>query len=225
MTDRSHGVRMPKQTFFNLPDDKRRLIEQIAADEFAEHGYEAASISQMVSRAGIAKGSFYQYFEDKQDLFMHLVDLVQEEKLATFKDRQAPEPDMDFFSTLRWMFEAGFEYAAAQSRLNQAVSRVLFGEGLFMGQLFKEAREVSSRMFATMIQKAAERGELDTAVDPETGAFVVETLINSLGLFILNQQHLSEEDLLRGGIDWLHSDRARQIIDSVLFILEHGLRK
>ncbi|MBN1430407.1 MAG: TetR/AcrR family transcriptional regulator [Anaerolineae bacterium] len=216
---------MPKQTFFNLPEDKQRLIEEVAVDEFAGRGYAAASISQIVSRAGIAKGSFYQYFEDKHDLFMHLVNRVTEEKHAYFKDCRPPDPGIDFFANLRWMFEAGFAYAAAQSRLNQAVSRVLFGEGLFMGEMFKEARQASAQMFVEMLQQAAERGDIDANVDPTVAAFAVETLLNSLGLFILNQQAVSQEVLQQGRIDWLTSEQARQIVDNMLFVLEHGLRK
>jgi AcrR family transcriptional regulator len=216
---------MPKQTFYNLPDDKRRLIEQIAVDEFAEHGFEGASISRMVSSAGIAKGSFYQYFEDKNDLFMHLVDLVAQTKMAHFRDRQPPDPDLDFFSYLRWMFQAGSEYAAAESRLNQAVSRVLFSEGLFLGETFRAAREASSRMFAGMIRQAAERGHINQAVDPDVAAFIVETLLNSLGMFILSQQPVDQNDLEQGGLEWLLTDRAHAIIDSTLFVLEYGLHR
>lgn len=215
---------MPKSTFENLSEEKRRLIEQIAADEFAERGFESASISHMVSQAGIAKGSFYQYFNDKQDLFLHLVNRVAEEKMERFKNQQPPDPNMDFFSMLRWMFKVGFEYNASQSRINQAVSRVLFGEGQFLGPMFKEARDASARMLTGMIQQAADRGELARDVSPEVAAFVVETLLNSLGLFILNQQSVNQGDLQHGDMDWLRSERSAQIIDDMLLILENGLR-
>ena len=62
------AIDMPKITFFNLPDEKRQLILDIAIDEFAENDFANVSISRIVARAGIAKGSFYQYFEDKDDL-------------------------------------------------------------------------------------------------------------------------------------------------------------
>jgi AcrR family transcriptional regulator len=64
---------MPKDTFFNLPADKRALIRDVAISEFARYSYDAASINRMVAEAGIAKGSFYQYFEDKRDLFLYLM--------------------------------------------------------------------------------------------------------------------------------------------------------
>jgi len=215
---------MPKQTFFNLSEDKRRLVEAAAIDEFAERGYEGASISQIVARAEVAKGSFYQYFEDKHDLFMHLVDLAAREKQAFFMGQSLPDADMDFFGYLRWLFAAGYEYTAIQSKLNQAVSRVLFGEGLFMGETFREVREASARRFGEMIRQAIGRGNIAPAVDPAAGAFVVETLINALGLFILSQQQVNREDLRQGSLEWLHSTKAQQIVDNVLYILENGLR-
>ena len=70
MTARSHRnleIIMPKQTFFNLPEDKRENLINIAIEEFAENDYQTASISRIVANAGIAKGSFYQYFENKED--------------------------------------------------------------------------------------------------------------------------------------------------------------
>ena len=71
---------MPKQTFLNLSHEKRQTIVNAAADEFSEYGFEAASINRIVANSGISKGSFYQYFEDKTDVFRHLVDVLANEK-------------------------------------------------------------------------------------------------------------------------------------------------
>ena len=59
---------MPKETFLNLPEEKRNRILDAAIQEFAANPYDVASISNIVRKVGIAKGSFYQYFEDKKDL-------------------------------------------------------------------------------------------------------------------------------------------------------------
>ena len=53
---------MPKQTFLNLPEEKRNTIINIAIEEFAEYGLENASTNRIVAKSGISKGSFYQYF-------------------------------------------------------------------------------------------------------------------------------------------------------------------
>ena len=77
---------MPKQTFLNLPAEKREQIVDAAVEEFAANGFENASTNRIIANSGISKGSFYQYFEDKQDVFDYLVTLLGEEKQAFFAE-------------------------------------------------------------------------------------------------------------------------------------------
>ncbi|RKQ33564.1 TetR/AcrR family transcriptional regulator [Oceanobacillus halophilus] len=64
---------MPKRTFFNLPEQKRQNLMQAAEEEFAKSPLYEASISNIVKSAGIPRGSFYQYFEDKEDVYFYLL--------------------------------------------------------------------------------------------------------------------------------------------------------
>lgn len=59
---------MPSERFMRLPDEKRQLICNIAMDEFTHVPFEKVSINQIIHKAGISRGSFYTYFEDKRDL-------------------------------------------------------------------------------------------------------------------------------------------------------------
>ncbi|NJN32154.1 MAG: TetR/AcrR family transcriptional regulator [Synechococcales cyanobacterium RM1_1_8] len=88
---------MPSPTFFNLPDPKRQRIVELAIAEFASHDYDSASITMLVKQAKIAKGSLYQYFEDKKDLYLYLVDLAAQQKLAFFKEAESSQPEAGFF--------------------------------------------------------------------------------------------------------------------------------
>ncbi|MBR3569954.1 MAG: helix-turn-helix transcriptional regulator, partial [Oscillibacter sp.] len=60
---------MCKETFLRLPEEKRARIVNAAWDEFAAVPFADASINRVIRAAGIPRGSFYQYFEDKNDLF------------------------------------------------------------------------------------------------------------------------------------------------------------
>ena len=66
---------MPTNTFFNLSEEKKNKILKAANKEFARVPLEQASIKNIVEDAEIARGSFYQYFEDKQDLFEYIMSL------------------------------------------------------------------------------------------------------------------------------------------------------
>jgi len=65
---------MPKQTFFNLPTKKRNHLMQAATIEFSRVPLNEASIANIVKSANIPRGSFYQYFEDKEDAFYYLLE-------------------------------------------------------------------------------------------------------------------------------------------------------
>src|SRR5947209_6409204 len=52
----------------------RQELLSAAEVAFGERGYEAASISEITQRAGVAQGTFYVYFADKRSLFVELVD-------------------------------------------------------------------------------------------------------------------------------------------------------
>lgn len=64
---------MPKQTFLNLPEDKKQTLNRVLMREFSRVPLYEASISNIVKEAGIPRGSFYQYFEDKEDAFFYLL--------------------------------------------------------------------------------------------------------------------------------------------------------
>ena len=64
---------MPSDTFFRLPEEKRRRLLAAAQAEFARVPYDETSINRIIREAGIPRGSFYMYFQDKEDLFRYLL--------------------------------------------------------------------------------------------------------------------------------------------------------
>jgi AcrR family transcriptional regulator len=67
-------ITIPKQTFFNLSEQKRKKLLESAEIEFARAPLFEASIANIIKTAGISRGSFYQYFEDKDDLYFYLLE-------------------------------------------------------------------------------------------------------------------------------------------------------
>jgi AcrR family transcriptional regulator len=60
---------MPRDRFLNLPAEDRARLLDIAMTEFAERGFERASLNEILAKVGLSKGSYYYYFDDKEDLF------------------------------------------------------------------------------------------------------------------------------------------------------------
>ncbi|MEL6339690.1 MAG: TetR/AcrR family transcriptional regulator [Myxococcota bacterium] len=74
--------------FDKLPDDKKRRILEVAAQEFIEHGFEKASLNLIIERAGISKGSMYYYFHDKTHLYVAVLDRMV---MRVFEQQPLPE--------------------------------------------------------------------------------------------------------------------------------------
>lgn len=211
---------MPKQTFFNLPEEKREKIFNAAVDEFAEYGLENASTNRIVKNSGIAKGSFYQYFEDKQDVFLHMIDVIEQKEMEFFKDKHPPSNNMDTFQYFRWLIKSGMEFGFAHPRLVQAAWRVLLGEGLIYGENFAVYREKSRQGLTELIKQAMARREVDPSVDVELAVMIMETWSNAITMYFLSEG-AKQKDML----EWMRSPKTQERIDKLLYVMEYGLRK
>ncbi len=211
---------MPKQTFLNLPEEKRQSVVDAAVNEFADYGFEASSINRIVANSGISKGSFYQYFEDKMDVFRHLMDLLADEKTMFFKDKHPPSPNLDTFEYFHWMIKTGMEFSSIHPRLVQAVSRILLVEGLYYGKDFSEYRRMTTESLAAMIKQAIKNGEVDPSVDVELAVMIMDTWSNAITTYII-KEGMKQKDVMK----WLRSAKTQETIDKMLYVMEYGLRK
>src|SRR5215207_3344079 len=187
---------MPKQTFLNLPQEKRETIMNAAVEEFSEYGLENASTNRIVKNSGIAKGSFYQYFEDKQDVFMHMLAVIEQKEMDFIKDRHPPSHNMDTFQYFRWLIKTGMDFSLAYPRLVQAAWRVLLGEGLLYGENFAIYREKSKQGLTELIKQAIARGEVDPSVDVELAVMIMETWSNAITTYFL-REGAQQKDMLK----------------------------
>lgn len=214
---------MPKETFFNLPDYKRQAILDLAIEEFAAHDYKNASISRIVERAGIAKGSFYQYFADKKDLYLYLVDLAMQEKRAFMSQTRMPQPDMDVFTFIRWLLYTGVDFQFSNPRLARIGYRALYDDVPLPDETQALIKQGSLVYFRQLVARGMARGELDPALDPDVAAFIFNAVFTELGDYLLNRMNLDVERMLDGDLSVMATDESQAIFEAVLTILRRGM--
>lgn len=78
---------MPNPLFFGLNTEKRNIIVTAGISEFADCGYENSSTNRIVKKAGISKGSLFQYFPTKEDLYFFLLDEITAELIASLNEK------------------------------------------------------------------------------------------------------------------------------------------
>lgn len=155
---------MPKDTFIRLSEEKKERILRAAISEFNKTGFERTTVDDIAERANIAKGSVYQYFEDKRELFLYCAQWGLSTFMAKLESLM-PLAELDVFDY--------FRDAAAKSAVI-AEERELT---VFMQQLAREpdlADEGIRRMYAssdnyisTLIANSVKRGTVRSDIDQE----------------------------------------------------------
>jgi len=111
---------MPTKVFFNLKQEKQEKIFDAAVKEFSNYVFEKASIKRIVEDANIARGSFYQYFEDLEDVFTYVI----KKSIGTNCDRKK-------------MFTENIEGVDIISFLNNSFKKHL-KDSFFKGDLYRQ---------------------------------------------------------------------------------------
>lgn len=131
---------MPTQTFFRLPEEKRARLTRSAWEEFSSVRFSEASINRIVRAAQIPRGSFYQYFADKDDLFFYLLDSLYDACLALAWDALR-EAKGSLFDAVPLVFDRLFT-GETQQRLAQGMEVLRQNDTMDMSQiLFDRAKD------------------------------------------------------------------------------------
>ncbi|MDT5021470.1 MAG: hypothetical protein QOI33_1994, partial [Mycobacterium sp.] len=92
---------MPTVTWARVDAARRAAVIEAAEAEFGAHGFSGGSLNVIARRAGVAKGSLFQYFADKRDLFSFITDVASQRVRAYMEERiRDLDPSRPFFEFL-----------------------------------------------------------------------------------------------------------------------------
>ena len=156
----------------------RQRILTAAVDLFADHGYDGTSVSQVIGRAGVAKGGFYHHFASKDELLYAVYgDLIarQLDGMAKILDRRMPPAE-----TLRALILDLVETTAASAREALVFSRELSQLGNSRIMQMRSQRRRYHDAVARLVRDAQERGQFRAAASPEIVTFTIFGIINAM---------------------------------------------
>lgn len=157
---------MPTSTFFNLPEEKRGRVLDAAIDEFADNTYDQASIANIIRQAQIPRGSFYQYFVDKKDLYIYLLELIGDGKRRKLMPLLNKEKAGDFFQTLKALFQAGADYLVEYPKLTRIAELFMIYPNQDIMQEFMGKNNVEAlNFYKELLKEGVANEELNPEID------------------------------------------------------------
>lgn len=198
---------MPKDTFFNLDEIKRQRIVDAAIEEFGGLHYDKITINGIVKNAGIPKGSFYQYFENKDDLYIYLFTSIASDKMNLFDSLKTKINDLRFRDYM-------MEYILLLKKAEVGNDRMLKLKKEFLEQcpqhikkeILKREMPRSLNSFREIIISYVEKGEFKKDLNTKTAAYVTVMGISNL-------EHYNFEK----------SDNILDVLSSIIDFLENGM--
>ena len=207
---------MPTVTWSRLGADRRAAVIAAAEAEFAAHGFSAGSLNVIARRAGVAKGSLFQYFADKRDLYAFITD-VGSQRVRSYMEDQITrlDPSRPFFEFLTDLLDVWVAYFAEHPR-----DRALHAAASF--EVDTDAR-ISVRavvhrhylqVLRPLIRDAQTRGDLRQDGDSDA----------LLSLLLMLLPHLALAPYVRGmdpvlGLDELAPDQPALVVRRYVAVL------
>jgi TetR/AcrR family transcriptional regulator, mexJK operon transcriptional repressor len=164
---------------------KRAAIEAAALALFLRDGYARTSVDAVAREAGVSKRTVYDYYGDKQRLFLDVIARTQaghEDRFRELLDRTLPADAPDLAAALV-AFGRGFASGVAQTPDRNAMVRLLVAEAAHFPELLERWREPGpqQQVLAARLAAFAERGLLDVPDPLEAAAY--------LGVLVTAQAH------------------------------------
>ncbi|OIQ62510.1 TetR/AcrR family transcriptional regulator [Neomoorella thermoacetica] len=180
--------------------DKRRQILAAAVSVFADRGFHQARIADIAAAAGVGKGTIYEYFSSKKELFQQLLVHIFHTYLEHLRRVCREEASLEGF--LRRLIGESLEHFQA----HREITRILLSEhppvDAATQQIFFRMEQEKLQHLQNHLQAALERGEM-RPVPVDLAAIMITGFITALGyqLFFYKNQEMNLAALSTGVTD------------------------
>ena len=146
---------MPKQAYFNLPDEKKQRIRNAVVDLFGTLPYEEVTTRMLVKEAGISMGSLYQYFDSKDEMYIYFIDEIYADfsRMGIIEDLLIGKRE---------------DYIAEK----QYIDSMFFAPASVLEQYYFSKQTNTYRLSTSEIRKKIEEGDLPENIDEGLLAFL-----------------------------------------------------
>ena len=153
----------------------REKLLQAAEIEFGEKGFHEAAVSGITYRAGVALGTFYTYFESKEEIFQALVSFMSQRTRRWIAERVADAPDR--LTAERKGLEAYIEFA----RQHKGIYRIISEAEWVANDAYREHYTGFAEAYQDNLKKAGESGDIREG-DYEMWSWAIMGMAVTLGI-------------------------------------------
>ncbi len=200
---------MPKTTFFHLSEEKRNRIINAAILQFSKTHYNKVTIDSIVQEAKIPKGSFYQYFSNKDDLYLYVFSRIGDDKMTILDNLMKDVINLSFKAYILRVLKQAEAFEIRDPYLSELKEKFIHQcPQNIRKEVLKNEIPKSYRILETVIKAYIEKGELRNDLDVKKSAYIITSITVQL-------EHY----------EFLEGDSINHIISDLIDILLRGMLK
>jgi AcrR family transcriptional regulator len=208
---------LPRETWANLDPERRERVLAAAMAEFGRHGYSGGSLNVIAREAGVAKGSLFQYFDDKFDFFAHVAEQTSLRVYgAMLPSLTAPPPGCSVVEHFVGLVDVWIGYMA-EHPLERGVTAATTME--LDPQVRRAVREPAHRLYAKglrpLLDAAVDSGEVRSDADLDALLSLLVLVLPHLALAPF-EPGLDAALALHGTAGAHRSRQARRLVETLL---------
>ncbi len=207
------------RTFRRLDAERQQAVILSILEEAGENGPVNLNVKQVAQRCGIAVGSLYQYFGNRESLLQFALSLVVHETVASFSMYTEVLAQLPLREALTAYLGGGIEWTQAQLGMARTFARAAYqGDEQLAETLVQPIADVMTAMVRVILTAAQTRGEIRQDVNLEVLTRLINTQIIMIGdaqLFpYLNRYYqLYTEEIT-----------PEMVLETLFDVLENGLK-
>ncbi len=179
---------MPKETFNVISEDKRQRIYISAAKIFARDGYAKANTSEIAKDADISKGSLYDYFENKEDLYLTVSTHAISESRKNIDS--IIDQSKNFFDQLKAIFLQGLKFVIENREYAQLYANIsTSGMEDFAKKLTLKVEKHTADYYKDALKKGIDDGIIRPDIDIKMVAFIINSLYVILMISVVSEHY------------------------------------
>ena len=217
---------MSTKTFENLSSEKRQRFIHAALQEFATHDFNSASVTGIVKELGIAKGSVYQYFENKLELWLYLKKHCESVKLGYVRSVKRSDYK-DFWKYYRTMYASGINFDLEAPLCSLFLYRVGFKESSEQVLPYlNDWKKQANAMFVQLIEMEKKNGAFNKKNSTEVMAHFMVTMSLSIADLLQKNYGVDFDKNIKKGKP-LFAGNAKELmkaVDELIKLLEKALK-
>jgi len=172
----------------NNPLVKYPKLFDAAVDEFSQRKFEDASLNDIIKKAEMSKGSLYHHFGDKFGLYLCMIDIIVEKKVAFFSSAlKEKQKTGDFFGTVKQIIKATMEFMLVDMRFHHLFNNTFESSDDLLNKL-KEYYDIDySKWFGVSIDSAIKSEQIDNKYSQKFVSKMLQVLLTNLHEFLTTE--------------------------------------